>query len=103
MIHYLREIANATQDLAAVAQEQAASSEEIAEAVQSMSAKIGSTATAGEHIRSNVAEVAAASERIAHGSEGLSTLSSELQQRLSFFKMEEDSEKKKNRMRALPG
>ncbi|MDL2263272.1 methyl-accepting chemotaxis protein [Synergistaceae bacterium OttesenSCG-928-I11] len=103
MIDYLHDIANATQDLAAVAEEQAASSEEIAEAVQSMSSKINNTATAGENIRSSVGEVAAASERIAQGAEGLSSLSAELQERLSFFKMEEHDKGKKNRMRALPG
>ncbi len=104
MIHYLREIASATQDLAAIAQEQAASSEEISESVQSMSTKIGSTATAGENIHVNVGGVAAASERIAQGVVGLTALSTELHERLSFFKLEEDTgTTQKKQIRALPG
>ena len=85
MIDYLHDIANATQDLAAVAQEQAASSEEIASSVQNMSAKINDTAKAGENIRTDVDEVASASERIAHGADQLSTLSGNLQKELAFF------------------
>jgi methyl-accepting chemotaxis protein len=104
MIRYLHEIANATQDLAAVAQEQAASSEEIAEAVQGMSTKINDTALASENIRTGVGEVASASERVAQGAESLSSLSAELQDRLSFFRIEDDGgSKNRNRMRALPG
>ena len=104
MIKYLHEIANATQDLAAVAEEQAASSEEIAEAVQGMSTKISDTAQAGENIRTGASEVAAASERVAQGAEGLSNLSAELQEQLSFFKIDEDggSKVKEGRARALP-
>ena len=103
MIKYLREISGATQDLAAVAEEQAASSEEIAEAVQGMSTKINDTAQAGENIRMGASEVAAASEKIAQGAESLSNLSAELQEQLSFFKMDEDGGKVKGgRARALP-
>ncbi len=89
MIDYLREIAGATQDLAAVAQEQAASSEEIAEAVQGMSSRINNTAHAGENIRTGISEVAAASERIAMGAENLSSLSGNLQEDLAFFKLDD--------------
>jgi methyl-accepting chemotaxis protein len=110
MLSYLKEIASATQDLAAVAEEQAASSEEIAEAVQGMSGKINDTANAGVNIRTSVAEVAAASEKMAEGSENLSSLSGELQERLSFFRLDESSRggntaqaKNKSQLKALPG
>ncbi|MDR0616180.1 MAG: methyl-accepting chemotaxis protein [Synergistaceae bacterium] len=110
MLAYLKEIASATQDLAAVAEEQAASSEEIAEAVQGMSGKINDTANAGVNIRTSVAEVAAASEKMAEGSENLSSLSGELQERLSFFRLDESSRggntaqaKNKSQLKALPG
>ena len=103
MIGYLRDIANATQDLAAVAEEQAASSEEIAEAVQGMAGRITDTAQAGENIRTGVAEVAAASERVAQGAESLSSLSAELQQQLSFFKTESaGASHKEKRANSLP-
>ncbi|MDR3320875.1 MAG: hypothetical protein LBS93_00375, partial [Synergistaceae bacterium] len=107
MITYLQQIANATQDLAAVAEEQAASSEEIAESVQNMSTKINSTATASENIRTSVAEVAAASEKVAEGAENLSSLSNDLQTELSYFKIDGDDSRSsttKNRpqLKALP-
>jgi methyl-accepting chemotaxis protein len=109
MLAYLKEIASATQDLAAVAEEQAASSEEIAEAVQGMSGKINDTANAGENIRSSVSEVASASEKVAEGSQNLSMLSGELQERLSFFKLGEAGRggkafpsMSKSRLKALP-
>jgi methyl-accepting chemotaxis protein len=108
MISYLREIASATQDLAAVAQEQAASSEEIAEAVQSMSTKINDTAHSGENISTSVTEVANASEKIAEGAENLSSLSGDLQHELAYFRMEGDGKKElpakgRTQLRALPG
>ena len=87
MIGYLRDIASATQDLAAVAQEQAASSEEIAESVQGMSGKINDTAKAGEGIRSGVGEVSASSESMAKGAEELASLSESLEDELAFFKL----------------
>jgi methyl-accepting chemotaxis protein len=104
MITYLRDIAASTQDLAAVAEEQAASSEEIAEAVQSMSTKINDTANASENIRSSVAEVAAASEKVAEGSESLSGLSGNLQEELAYFTIGDDSApaSKKKGLKALP-
>ena len=103
MIDFLREIAGATQDLAAVAEEQAASSEEIAEAVQGMSAKIGNAASAGANIRTGVAEVASAAERVAQGAEELSSLSGDLQRELSFFTVKEKMEDRQRnyRLRAL--
>jgi methyl-accepting chemotaxis protein len=106
MIDYLRAIAGSTQDLAAVAQEQAASSEEIAETIQAMSVKIGETARAGDNIRTSVAEVAGAAERMATGAEGLTTLSRELQDELSFFTLPDEngySPSRSDRLRALPG
>ncbi|GHV50736.1 methyl-accepting chemotaxis sensory transducer [Synergistales bacterium] len=108
MITYLRDISSATQDLAAVAQEQAASSEEIAEAVQGMSTKINDTAGASEHIRTSVGEVAAASEKVAEGSESLSTLSGQLQNELSYFSLGDDAggasrgKKPAKKLKALP-
>lgn len=87
MLAYLRDIAGSTQDLAAVAQEQAASSQEIAESTQRMIVEIGDSATAGENIRTSVAEVATASERVALEAERLSSLSGNLQEELSFFKL----------------
>jgi methyl-accepting chemotaxis protein len=87
MIAYLKEIAGATQDLAAVAEEQAASSEEIAEAVQGMSGKINETAVTGENIRASVTDVASTSERVAEDAEMLSKLSEVLQEKLLFFKL----------------
>jgi methyl-accepting chemotaxis protein len=91
MIDYLRDIANSTQDLAAVAEEQAASSEEIAEAVQNMSTKISDTANAGDNIRTSVSEVAAASGKVAEGSENLADLSERLQNELAYFTLEDDA------------
>jgi methyl-accepting chemotaxis protein len=101
MITYLHDIASSTQDLAAVAEEQAASSEEIAEAVQGMSTKINDTANASENIRASVAEVAAASEKVAEGSEYLSNLSGKLQDELTFFTIGTDNAPKKKGLKAL--
>ena len=98
MIVFLREIAGATQDLAAVSQEQAASSEEIAETIQNMATRIGRTAEAGENIRTSVTEVAAAAERVATGAEGLSTLASDLQSELEFFKIDDKSAARSGRL-----
>lgn len=87
MIDYLKEIASSTQDLAAVSEQQAASSEEIAETVQNMATRINSAAQTGENIKDGVQDVAAASERIASGATGLASLSTDLKERLSFFKL----------------
>jgi methyl-accepting chemotaxis protein len=105
MITYLKNISGSTQDLAAVSEQQAASSEEIAEAVQSIAARVGRTAEAGENIRSGVGEVAAAAERVARGAESLSHLAGELMDRLAFFKMEESAGRNAqgvSRIKALP-
>jgi methyl-accepting chemotaxis protein len=89
MITSLKSISGGTQDLAAVSQEQAASSAEIAEAVQNIAARVGSVAETGEHIRTGVATVAESAEKIARGSENLSRLSVNLQELLEFFKIED--------------
>ncbi len=89
MIEYLREMAGSTQDLAAVSQEQAASSEEIAETVQDMATRTGSVAATGESMRNGMGEIASAGERVAIGAEGMAKLSSELQEQLAYFKMDE--------------
>jgi methyl-accepting chemotaxis protein len=104
MINYLRDIASSTQDLAAVAEQQAASSEEIAEAVQGMSTKINDTASASENIRAGAMEVATASGKVADGSEHLSTLSGNLQDELSYFTVDEDADVSRKRgLLAIPG
>ncbi|MDR3255165.1 MAG: methyl-accepting chemotaxis protein [Synergistaceae bacterium] len=97
MINYLRGISGATQDLAAVSEEQAASSEEIAEAVQNIATRVASTAEASENIRSGVGEISVAAERMAQGAEGLSGLSGGLLEQLAFFKLDESSQKTKDR------
>ena len=89
MIEYLREMAGSTQDLAAVSQEQAASSEEIAETVQDMATRTGSVAATGESMRNGMGEIASAGERVVIGAEGMAKLSSELQEQLAYFKMDE--------------
>lgn len=105
MIDYLQSIASSTQDLAAVSEQQAASSEGIAETIQNMASKINSTAGAGENIRNSVSEVAAAAERVALGAESLASLSGELQEELSFFRLagaREYNPSRADRLRALP-
>ena len=101
MISYLRDIAGSTQDLAAVSEEQAASSEEIAETVQNMAGRIARTAEAEERIRHSVTEVAAASERVASGAESMAQLSGDLQDELTFFKLEEDGSSRSGRQRQV--
>lgn len=105
MIDYLRSIASSTRDLAAVAQEQAASSEEIAETIQNMAASVSSAAESGENIRNGVLEVSAAADRVAQGAEGLADLSGELREELSFFKLNDRSIREKpksSKLKALP-
>jgi methyl-accepting chemotaxis protein len=87
MLASLKIISSGTQDLAAVAQEQAASSAEIAEAVQKIASKVADAADTGDHIRTGMGEVAAAAEKILRGTEDLSQLSSNLQELLAFFKL----------------
>jgi methyl-accepting chemotaxis protein len=91
MLGYLKEISAATQDLAAVSQEQAASSEEIASAVQDISLKVQSTAEAGDKVRVGIGDIAASAERMALGSEELSTLADEMNTHMRFFKTDTDN------------
>jgi methyl-accepting chemotaxis protein len=88
MLSYLKEIADATQDLAAVSQEQAASSEEIAEAVHRIASMVSSSAALGDNIRDGAGDVAKAAEHVAAGSEDLSKLAGDLEKLLRFFRME---------------
>jgi methyl-accepting chemotaxis protein len=89
MISYMKEISSATQDLAAVSEEQAASSEEIADAVRNIADGVRKTSDAGENIRVRISGVATAAERMAVGAENLSKLAVNMQDLLSFFKMED--------------
>jgi methyl-accepting chemotaxis protein len=89
MISYMSEISGATQDLAAVSEEQAASSEEIVDAVRNIAAGVRKTSDAGENIRVGIGGVASAAERMAVGAENLSSLAENLQGQLAFFKMED--------------
>ncbi|GHV27583.1 methyl-accepting chemotaxis sensory transducer [Synergistales bacterium] len=99
MIEYLKSIAAATQDLAAVSEEQAASSEEIAEAIQNIATRVESTAHAGENIRSGIGDISTAAEKMATNAEGLSTLSGDLAELLAFFNI---GAAKAKPMKALP-
>jgi methyl-accepting chemotaxis protein len=54
-----------------------------------MSTKINNTADASDQIRMSVGEVAAAAEKVAQGSESLSSLSHEMEEELSFFDLGE--------------
>ncbi|MDR1885736.1 MAG: methyl-accepting chemotaxis protein, partial [Synergistaceae bacterium] len=99
MISFLTDISGATQDLAAVSQEQAASSEEIADAIQNIATKVHSAAEAGNQIRNAVGDIAGTAEHMATGADGLSRLVTELEEMLSFFRIESDfaSDDSKNR------
>ncbi|MDR2779948.1 MAG: methyl-accepting chemotaxis protein, partial [Synergistaceae bacterium] len=74
MITYLAGIAGATQELAAVSQEQAVSSGKIAEAVHSIAGEVAATAQAGDNIRRGVGDIASSAEFLAEGAENLSAL-----------------------------
>ena len=102
MIIYLKNIAASTQDLAAVSEEQAASSGEISEAVRNISTKVASTAEVGKHIRGGVSGVASSAERMATRSEELATLSGELEDILTFFKLGDKMEMTGAKLRAIP-
>jgi methyl-accepting chemotaxis protein len=88
MLGYLKEISAATQDLAAVSEEQAASSEEISSVVQDISGKVQSAAEAGEKVRSGIGDIAISAERMANGSEELSALADNMKRLMEFFKTE---------------
>jgi methyl-accepting chemotaxis protein len=96
----LKEISTATQDLAAVSEEQAASSEEIASAVQDIATKVQSTAEAGEKVQAGIGDIAASAERIAQGSNELSRLAGEMSDLMAFFKTK-DSDGGEDRVRAV--
>ncbi|MDR1621623.1 MAG: methyl-accepting chemotaxis protein [Synergistaceae bacterium] len=103
MLGYLKEISAATQDLAAVSEEQAASSEEIASAVQDISVKVQSTANTGEKIRIAIGDISSSAERIALGSEELSDLADEMNELMTFFKTEAvERRDRKRTAKALP-
>ncbi|MDR1471695.1 MAG: methyl-accepting chemotaxis protein [Synergistaceae bacterium] len=105
IISTLRMISGSTQDLAAVSEEQAASSAEIATVVQNIAMKVSSAAEAGENIRSGIGGVASASMRMAQGAEGLTSLVLKLHDMLGFFHTGEDARGKgagANRLKALP-
>jgi methyl-accepting chemotaxis protein len=78
MISYLDGIARATKDLAAVSEEQAASSGKIAEAVHSITGEVAATAHAGENIRRGVGDIASSAEFMAKGAENLSSLAEDM-------------------------
>lgn len=83
----LSAIAAASQDMAAVASEQAASSEEITTAVQNMADRTGDVAEISGAIRGQMKDVATVAEQIAIGSESLASMSETLQMEVSRFKV----------------
>ena len=85
MISVLGNINNGTQDLAAVSEEQAASSSEIANTVQDMAGKIASAAEMSENLGSSATEIAAASLMVANGAIQLTELAHNLNQQIAFF------------------
>ncbi|MDR2176286.1 MAG: methyl-accepting chemotaxis protein [Synergistaceae bacterium] len=97
MLNYLKEISAATQDLAAVSEEQAASSEEISSAVQDIATKVLSTAEAGEKVRAGTGDVAFSSERMAIGADSLSRLAEDMGETMAFFITEEEESAGKGR------
>jgi methyl-accepting chemotaxis protein len=89
----LSAISGATQDLAAVSEEQAASSEEIATAVRTSRRGGCSAASSSETVRGQVAEVAASASGWRR-SVDLAGLSAELQKLVGFFRLERDGERR---------
>ncbi|MDR3265383.1 MAG: methyl-accepting chemotaxis protein [Synergistaceae bacterium] len=87
MLSYLKEITEATRNLATVSDRQAASGEEIAGAVQEIATKVESTVRAGESIRSGVGGVASTAQRMAERVDDLAGLADNLHEMLSFFRM----------------
>ena len=94
MMEALAHISSATQDLAAVSEEQAASSEEIASAVQNIATRVGAAASSSEMVQGQMSEVATSAERVAQGSEELAGLSRDLQDLVGFFRFGDGSGKK---------
>jgi methyl-accepting chemotaxis protein len=87
MIGNLEAISDATQDLAAVSEEQAATSGEIAEAVAGIAAKVADTAQTSENIRRSVDEVTSSAELMAQGAKDLSALSDDMKAAFEAFTM----------------
>ncbi len=80
-------IAAASQDMAAVATEQAASSEEITTAVQNMANRTGDVAEISGAIRGQMKDVATVAEQVAIGSESLAAMAEALQMEVDRFKV----------------
>jgi methyl-accepting chemotaxis protein len=97
MMGGLSRISAATQELAAVSQQQAASSEAIAGAVQDVVSRVASSAESADNVRGQMREVGEAGERVAQGAEELSVLSSELRALVAAFKYDQ------NRLEVLSG
>jgi methyl-accepting chemotaxis protein len=74
MISYLGGIAEATQDLANVSEEQATASGEIAEAVHNIANEVAATAQAGDNIRNGIGDIASSAKFMAEGAKNLSSL-----------------------------
>lgn len=103
MIKVLGSINNGTQDLAAVSQEQAASSTEIAHTVQGMADKIASGAQTSDNLGSSATEIAAASVMVANGAIRLTELAHDLNQQVAFFEIEEIPTSSSKKLPALRG
>ncbi len=91
MIKRLDLIAQATQDLAAVSQEQAASSEEIASAVQDVSTRVSEGAEDTEALSERLDEVTEVAKELLSDSQALSDLGEELRKMVGTFKLEDKS------------
>ncbi len=91
MIDRLGLIAQATQDLAAVSQEQAASSEEIASAVQDVSTRVSEGAEDTEALSERLGEVTEVAKELLSDSQALSDLGEELRKMVETFKLEDKS------------
>jgi methyl-accepting chemotaxis protein len=102
MIGSLQAISGATQDLAAVSEEQAASSGEIAETVEGIAAKVADTAQASENIRRSVGEVTSSAELMAEGAKTLSSLSDDMKETFEAFTLDDDAKSAPKPARSLP-
>ena len=103
MISALGSINNGTQDLAAVSQEQAASSSEIANTVQDMAGKIANTSEMSENLEGSASEIAAASLMVANGAIHLTELAHDLDQQIAFFDIGDGSGTESQKFPALRG
>jgi len=91
MMGGLSKISAATQELAAVSQQQASSSEAISGALQDVVSRVASSAESADNVRGQMREVGEAGERVAQGAENLAVLSSELRALVSAFKYDHNS------------